>query len=317
MAKKKKQQPKSKKPTSKVSSGKSSSKVGEDLSSKEKKALKSKKKPISKNKGLGRGIGLKRWHNVRSEVKQYLDENDKPYSREDLNRYATQIYSSIKKDYAGASENMDIVVMDFFVDDFRKGIPLPTFNWWLLDGELGKLALDSVIIVDNEELYEGDYFNGTISNFLDRFSVVFRNHINSVLNRSSDNIWDYIHYKSGNVNYFLLVSETMGLELSDEGAFEKFLKDKGINIEDVYGYTPESSTLPQDLDLVKIDGDAPSSSGDALAIEKEKTKQLKESLAIEREKTKQRRASMFEKFISEGKSTETALDLLNRIFGLD
>lgn len=309
MAKKKKQQPKSKKASSKVSSGSVSSKKGGNVPEQKKKASSKSKKDISRGKGLGRGIGLKRWHSVRSEVKDYLENNDKPYTREELNRYATQIYSSVKKDYAGASKNMDIVVMDFFMDDFRKGIPLPTFNWWLLDGELGKLALDSVIIVDNEELNEGDYFNGTISNFLDRFSVVFRNHINNALNRDSGNIWDYIHYKSGNVNYFLLVSELQSLELNDEGSFEEFLKSKGVNIEDVYGYVPESSSLPQDLDLVKVDKDV-SSSGDALAIEKERTKQL-------REQTKLKRAEMFEKFVSQGKSIDEALQILNQIFGLD
>ena len=266
-------------------------------------------KKVSRRSGMNRGDGLKRWHMVRKEVKRYLEENDLPSSRSDVNGHTTVLYRQIKKQFPSYADNLDLAVVDFFTEDYRKGVSLPTFEWWLLPAELEKLSSLDTIIVNNRDIVTADYFEGTVSEYLLRYSSSFINRINYKYPKRDKTYFQYLHYTKGRVHYFLLLNENSPMLSFDSEEFESWMKKEGIDLSNIAGVITETPVeeIDSEDDLV---GSPVEPVVDQLAIEKEKTLQA-------REKTKQMRGEAFQKFIKEGKSTSEAIDLLNQIFGLD
>lgn len=259
----------------------------------------------SSGKGKGRGVGLKRWHMVRSEVKNYLEYSGKEHTTEQLNSYSSLLYRNIKNDFENASNSLDVIVVDFFTEDRRRGEPLPTFNWWLLNEELTMLPTDALIIVDNENGVEGDYYSGDVNTYLLRFSSAFINHMNYKYPRKKDSMpyFLYVVYTKENVTFYKMFSENDPVLNSDDTAFEEWMASQGISLDNMI-VKPSKETTVEDIDR-EIEESIPYV----------RDKSLKDVLAIEKEKTKQMeiKQSIIKDALSKGYSIDDIMKLVNSL----
>ena len=192
-----------------------------------------KRKQKKAGSGAGRGTGLRNWNTIRSEVKSHLEETGETFTLKELNAYASELYSEHKDNIGPALQNIDLLVEGYFDEEFPPLIP--SFDFWNLEFELGYVAHNAHIIVDNNG-FTPHYFDGTAADFLvnhvQEFVAAINRFIRDIGRKDKENYFLYLRfdgvYEGEDFIYYLLVpEEEAGMT---EEQFKAILGAKGYDL---------------------------------------------------------------------------------------